>query len=609
LHLVELGSGAALFKPSREIWSEIRTLKILKISLYLGLALLLVGVAAAVIFAMTFDPNRYKDDIQRIVKERTGRTLELKGPLELAFYPSLGAKVSGVALSERAADQQFLALDSAHASVALLPLIRGEMIVDRVRLGGLKAQVIKNKDGSFNFQDLIEQPGDKPAAKAPPKGEDAGRAVKFDVAGVTIENAAVTYRDLNTGQQIALNDLKLETGRIAENAQGKLEFATSLKRNAPPLDAKLALNGSYTLKPDQVAFDFTAKLDDSTIKGSAGMSRAKVAAYDFNLNIDRLNLDRYLASSEKKPAPAPAKKEEPAKKPQTDAPVDLSGLKGLNAKGRLQIGELQVQGLKLAAVKTELRAAEGRAEVGPHSANLYEGTLQGSVMLDGNANRIALKETLSGIAIGPLLRDVAQQDRVEGKGNLSLDVAAAGKTVNTMKSALNGSAKVQLRDGAVKGVDIGAILSKARSALGSQPAEGSAGGKERTDFSELNATFAIKNGVAHNQDLDVKAPLFRVTGAGNINIAQSSIDYLAKAAVVATTRGQEGKERDQLAGLTVPVKLSGPLDDMKYSVDYRAAAGDVAKSKVGERAKEAIEQRREKIEDQVRDRLKGLIGR
>ena len=583
-------------------------MKILKISLYVVLALVLLVVAAAAIFAFTFDPNRYKDDIQRLVKERTGRSLELKGPLELAFYPSLGAKVSGVALSERTAGQQFLSLDSAHASVALLPLVRGEMIVDRVHLSGLKAQVVKNKDGSFNFQDLIEQPGEKPAAKAPPKDEEKGQAVKFDIAGVTIENAAVTYRDLNTGQQIALNDLRLETGRIAENAQGKIDFATSLKRNAPPLDAKLALNGNYSLKPDQVALDFTAKLDDSTIKGNAAMARAKVAAYDFNLNIDRLNLDRYLASSDKKSA-APAKKEAPAKKGEADAPVDLSGLKGLNAKGRVEIGELQVQGLKLAAVKTEIRAADGRAEIGPHSANLYEGSLSGTVMLDGNANRVALKEALSGIAIGALLRDVAQQDRVEGKGNLALDVNAAGKTVNAMKSALNGTAKVNLKDGAIKGVDIGAILEKARSALGSQSSQAAADTKEKTDFSELSATFLIKNGVARNDDLDVKAPLFRVTGAGEIDIAKSTINYTTKAAVVATTQGQGGKERDQLAGVTIPVRLSGPLDDMKYQVDFGAVASGMAKSKIGGRAKEAIEQRRDKIEDKVRDRLKGLIGR
>jgi len=584
-------------------------LKALKISLYLVAGLVVVVVAAVAIFAMTFDPNRYKGDIQRIVKERTGRTLELKGPLELAFWPSLGAKVSGVVLSEQGTAQPFVSLESAHASVALLALLRGAVIVDRVRLSGLRAQIVKDKDGRFNFQDLIEQAGEKPAAKAEKKAPDSGKGtVAFDIAGVTIERAALSYRDLASGQEIALNDLKLETGRIAENAEGKLEFATTLKRNTPPLDAKLALNGRYALKPESVALDFTGKLDESTIKGKAAMARAKVAAYEFDLNIDKLNLDRYLASSEKKQE----KKDEPAKPApkdkEADAPVDLSGLKGLNAKGKVEIGALQVQGLKLAAVKTEIRAADGRAEVGPHSANLYEGSLAGNLMLDGNANRVAVKETLSNIAVGPLLRDFAQQDRLEGKGNVALDVNAAGKTVNAMKSALAGTAKVNLKDGAVKGVDIGAIITKARSALGSQQAQ-AADGKERTDFSELNATFAIKNGVAHNDDLDVKAPLFRVSGAGDIDVAKSAINYVVKAAVVATTKGQGGKERDDLAGLTVPVKLSGPLDAMKYEVDYRAVAGDLAKSKVGGQAKEAIEKNRGKIEDTVRDRLKGLIGR
>jgi AsmA protein len=584
-------------------------LKALKISLYLVLGLVVVVVAAVAIFAMTFDPNRYKGDIQRIVKERTGRTLELKGPLELAFWPSLGAKVSGVVLSEQGTAQPFVSLESAHASVALLALLRGAVIVDRVRLSGLRAQIVKDKDGRFNFQDLIEQAGEKPAAKAEKKAPDSSKGtVAFDIAGVTIERAALSYHDLASGQEIALNDLKLETGRIAENAEGKLEFATTLKRNTPPLDAKLALNGRYALKPESVALDFTGKLDESTIKGKAAMARAKVAAYEFDLNIDKLNLDRYLASSEKKQE----KKDEPAKPApkdkEADAPVDLSGLKGLNAKGKVEIGALQVQGLKLAAVKTEIRAADGRAEVGPHSANLYEGSLAGNLMLDGNANRVAVKETLSNIAVGPLLRDFAQQDRLEGKGNVALDVNAAGKTVNAMKSALAGTAKVNLKDGAVKGVDIGAIITKARSALGSQQAQ-AADGKERTDFSELNATFAIKNGVAHNDDLDVKAPLFRVSGAGDIDVAKSAINYVVKAAVVATTKGQGGKERDDLAGLTVPVKLSGPLDAMKYEVDYRAVAGDLAKSKVGGQAKEAIEKNRGKIEDTVRDRLKGLIGR
>jgi AsmA protein len=384
-----------------------------------------------------------------------------------------------------------------------------------------------------------------------------------------------------------LSDLKLHTGRIAENGQGRIEFATTAKRNQPPLEAKIALHGTYSLKPDSIGLDFTAKLDESNIRGKLGMARTAQPSYHFDLDIDRLNLDRYLASSEKKPEAV--KREEPAK----DAAVDLSGLRGLNAQGRLQVGALQVQGLKLLQLKAQLKAAGGRAEISPHSASLYEGELSGALSLDGNANRIALKETVSNVSLGPLLRDFAHQDRLEGKGNVALDVTAAGATVNTMKRSLAGSAKVQLRDGAIKGINIAELLRKAHAAVGKQSGQ-AADSKERTDFSQLSASFTIKNGVAHNEDLDIKSPLLRIGGSGDIDIGRSTLSYVVKASIVATAKGQGGKELDKLAGLTVPVKLGGPLDAMNYEVDYRAVAGDLAKTKVG---------------DKVRDRLKGLIKR
>jgi AsmA protein len=581
--------------------------------LLLGLGAVVVLLAGAVtVFALTFDPNRYRDDIERLVKERTGRTLKLGGDLKLAFYPSLGASVGKVTLSERAADRQFLALDDARVSVALMPLLRGQMIVDRVRVSGLKAEIVKGKDGRYNFSDLLEGDRGRPKAPAESKKSGGGAPVSFDIAGVDIDKSSFLYRDLNSGQEISLDDVKLHTGRIAENAEGKLDFSTVAKRKSPLLEARLALNGTYALKPDSIGVNFTAKLDESSIKGKAAVARAAVPSYNFDLGIDKLNLDHYLASSEKKKSEARAQagKEEQAK---ADAPVDLSGLKGLNAKGAVQIGALEVQGLKLSNVKADLRAANGRAEVSPHSANLYEGTVAGALTLDANGNRIALKENLQNVSVGPLLRDAAQQDKLEGRGSVSLDVTSAGQTVNAIKRALSGTAKVNLKDGAIKGININEVLRKAKSALGSQSAQAAADSKDRTDFSELSATFNIKNGVAHNEDLDVKAPLFRITGSGDIDIGRSSINYVAKTAVVATTQGQGGKELEDLAGLTVPVKLSGPLDGMKYEVDYRAVAGGLAQSKVGGKIKEKIGENKEKIQervqDQVKDRLKGLFGR
>jgi AsmA protein len=572
----------------------------------LGLsALILLVVAGIAVFALTFDPNRYKGEIERLAKEQTGRMLRIKGDIELAFWPSLGAQVSGVTFSEKGSDQNFLSFDSAHASVKLMPLLSGQYVVDTVSLSGFKARVVKDKDGRFNFSDLVEQGGKPPAAEKKPRDEKSAPVV-FDIGGVRIERASISYIDLQAGQEYALEDLTLKTGRIAQNAEGKLEFATVAKRKTPPLQAKLALEGRYKLDAGKLSADVNGKLDESTIKAKFTLAEP----YEFDASIDKIKLDRYLGAADK-PAAKPAPEKAPSK--DADTPVDLSALKGINAKGRLQVGALEVRGLKLAEVNAQVNAANGRVAVAPHSAKLYEGSISGELAVDANKNSVSLKEQLQNVSIGPILRDFASQDRLEGRGNVAMDVTTAGATVNAMKRALNGTAKVQLRDGAVKGINIGEILRKARSALGSsqqQAAAGeNAGGKPQTDFTELSASFTIKNGIAHNEDLDARAPAFRLGGAGDINIPAATLDYVVKASIVATSQGQGGRERDDLAGLTVPVKLSGSFDDLKYQVDVRAMAGQAAKSQVGAKVKEQIEQNRGKLEERIGDKLKGLLGR
>ena len=686
-------------------------MRILKYALFAIAGLVVLLVAAVAIFAATFDPNKYKPQIEAAVKEQTGRTLKLEGDLKVAVFPSLGADVGKVTLSELDPGRQFLSLDAAHASVALLPLLGGEVIVDRIRISGLKASVIKGKDGKFNFHDLTEpKPGAKPQAKGEDKKGGEPGAAKFDIAGINIEKSALSYQDLATGQSLELSDLTLATGRIGEKADGRLQLGVSAKGSKPALNARLELSGDYkvdlpakayalskvdgsvkgTLEQDAIEAklsapkidisadkasgeavtadfrlkgprrnadlllkiagiegsakalaipqftanialsgpdmpremkvplsgsiradlekqtanaDLTSKFDESNIQAKLGLAKFSPPAYVFDVNVDKLNLDQYFPPKPKAAPTAPAPKEEkkgPAA--QEDTPVDLSPLKDLNANGRLQVGALQAQGLKLANVKAEVKAANGRLDL-PHSANLYEGSVTGALGAQVAGNRITVKENLAGISIGPLLRDFAQQDRLEGKGNVSLDVAGAGATVNAIKKSLDGSAKLNLKDGAVKGIDVAGLLRKVKS-LGKSD-EGSADSKDKTDFSELNATFKITKGVAHNNDLDLKAPLVRVNGAGAIDIGNSTMDYTVKAAVVASAKGQGGAGLEQLSGLTVPVKLSGPFDGLKYKVDYGAVAGNLAKSKVGEK----VQEQREKVEDKVKDRLKGLIRR
>jgi AsmA protein len=83
-------------------------MKIAKYALFVLVGLLLLAVAGAAVFALTFDPNRYKGQIEAAVKEKTGRTLKLAGDLKVAIFPSLGADVAKVTLSEAASAQEFL---------------------------------------------------------------------------------------------------------------------------------------------------------------------------------------------------------------------------------------------------------------------------------------------------------------------------------------------------------------------------------------------------------------------------------------------------------------------------------------------------------------------
>jgi len=96
----------------------------------------------------------------------------------------------------------------------------------------------------------------------------------------------------------------------------------------------------------------------------------------------------------------------------------------------------------------------------------------------------------------------------------------------------------------------------------------------------MKASFIIKNGVAHNDDLTMKAPLFRITGSGDIDIANETINYIAKPTVVASLKGQGGADIDALDGLTIPVKITGTFSAPKYNMDFAAIGTALAKSQL-----------------------------
>jgi len=766
--------------------------KILKYGLLGTAAVAGIVVAGAAYVALTFDPNDYKAQIIKAVKDSKQRNLRLDGDIKLSFYPNIGVSLSKVSLSEFNNDREFAAIDSARVSLALLPLLRKQVVVDEVAVSGLKAKLVMHKNGTTNIDDLLgpaeSKQGQQKVAAGPP--------VNFNIASVSVEKTNLSYRDEGSGAQYAIRDLHFKTGRIAIGVPSKIELSAGIQANQPKLDLTAQLKTTLTFDLDQQkyqlqglelqasgsaldisnlkvtaggdvsanlaaqefaakrfrlsatgvkvkesgvsasanvsganvkqsgqSYNFEATLDapslsltkdkysgdkltlnakldgavgnivaslslpgvegnaqsfkvnalsldldvkqpeqafkvklsspllgnikaqqfnlsnlsvavtatgnklpnklvSSEMKGSVQLDvqkqsvqanlaggllqsqvKASVAVNDFanpaikfDIELDQLDADLYLP---KTPATAAAPK---SKEP--EQPLDLSALRKLNMDGSLRIGALKVMNVRSTQLRLDVKALNGLVNINPLSAKLYQGSMNGSVSMNAQATpSFAIIQNLNGINVAPLAKDAANLDMLEGKGNVGVNLTTHGNTVSAMKKALNGNFSLNLADGALKGIDIDKKLLAAQAMLskgGGATSETQAASKdEKTAFKEFRATFKVTNGIAHNDDLSLRTELVRVGGAGDINIGNDTINYVAKASIAKTPDGK--------GGITLPVHVSGPFTDLKYTFDYGAMIKEAVKQKVDAKVESKKEELKIQMQKQLENKLKGLF--
>jgi AsmA protein len=445
------------------------------------------------------------------------------------------------------------------------------------------------------------------------------------VAGDLVKLVAVVKGGHQARVELALQNLagsgdKFSIGKIG----GELDVESPA---LPQKSLKVSLDGLMNVdtRAQDIAARLAAHFDETNASTRVDVHGFSTPHIGFEVEIDRLNLDRYLPAPAPAGAPAgksaaPAAKEgKPAAATGSEAgedpKVDLSALKPLNLAGEARIGSLQVHNAKAAKVRLGVHAAGGHLDVAPLSANLYEGSLNATSKVDADGNRIAVNAALDGISIEPLLKDLMGKDILEGHGGVKLNIETGGATVGAMRRALGGSASLALRDGAVHGINIAQKLRDVKSALSGAPSQTQAASSaEKTDFSELTGTFSIKNGVATNNDLQAKSPLLRVNGAGTIDIGAGALDYTVQASVVGTVAGQGGADLSSLRGVTVPVHLSGPFTALSYQLDWGSLARQAAKTKAVEQLQNLLGNKLKQgdqspAQKNLGDALKNLFGK
>lgn len=604
-----------------------------------ALALLVAG-AAGYLFA-TFDAARLKQEVASAVERQSGRSLRIEGELSLGFWPAVAIQAGRSSLSERGRVDEFARFDSARIAVAALPLLSGKVVAKQVEVAGLKATLIKRQDGTLNFADLAG--ADDAQEKKVGAGGTAPIALPaLDIAAMRFSDVELLWRDEVSGHgsqlfasidvqgitgrqtELKLREFALDTTLQADKTRIRLKLATPIAIDLAkqtltlkqlngmaeivspallqPLALSLAGAAQADLAQQSASFDFITRLDATTLKAQATVG----PAVDFAIDIDQIDINKYLPPTAKA---APGASGEPGTATAgaaAGARIDLAFLRGLNFKGTVHIGRLDAPRVKASDIRFTTVARDGKLSIAPLTARLYAGRLAGSLAAEANGNRIALRQQLDDVHLAPLLKDLANKDTLSGRGQLVLDVSGQGDSVAALKKSLAGTARLALRDGAIKGIDIGAQLRDIKALL--------AGGKDQavatdttrqTDFSELSASFRITRGVARNDDLTAKSPLLRLSGAGDIDIGNHRLDYLLKTSLVATATGQGGKERGQVSGITLPLRLRGPLDQPAWNIEIAELAGTAAKAKFAEKKQEV----RQQAEEQLKDKFRGLFGK
>lgn len=224
--------------------------KILRVFGILVALLAVIIVVAALVLPRVIDPNNYRDDIARLVKEKTGRDLTIAGGIGWSVFPWLGVEIGAVRLSNAKGfgEEPFALVDAAQVRVKVLPLLRKEIEMSTVVLDGLQLRLARDKSGRTNWDDLMKPAAAKPARPEKPAERDGGLPVAaLAIGGVAINDARVLWEDQATGVTQRIEDLDLELGAIEPGRPVDVTLSLSHRGGKPELASQVKLSAVVAL--------------------------------------------------------------------------------------------------------------------------------------------------------------------------------------------------------------------------------------------------------------------------------------------------------------------------------------------------------------------------
>jgi AsmA protein len=170
----------------------------------LGAGVLYVG--AAVLLHTLLDSESLRQRIETRMESNLARDVELGG-VDLSVFPGLGVELRDLSVSspEGMEAPPVASAEEVRLGIALLPLLRRRVRMDRASAEGVEVRLVVAEDGRSNFGDFVPE-GDA----APDAGEAGESSFSLEVRDVRLDRGRIEYRDRATGREVVARDLSAD---------------------------------------------------------------------------------------------------------------------------------------------------------------------------------------------------------------------------------------------------------------------------------------------------------------------------------------------------------------------------------------------------------------
>ncbi len=595
---------------------------------------LVIGLVAGIIFLVTivaifvavFDANAYKQELTDLVREATGRELQFHGDVDLTIFPALGMKLGAMSFSnaEGFGALPMIKVKAASISVDLASLISFSPEIDKLVLRDLEINLIRNKAGVNNWDDLVSKSTPATSAGTASATDSSSTApaesdfeFKAAFGGLDLQNIKLLWLDEQAGTEFRITDLDISTGRMLPNEAFPMTLHLDASASGEfDIVFDLEANVEYLIERQQLTLDdMVLALNEFQVGGQVQVSNFAAPALRFDLAVENLDIDALLdtppatAAAAGPAAPAStaaATTVAPGSSEDVQIELPMQILRDLDIDGRLKIALMKMQNLRMSDVDIRVTAKDGLVALKPVTLKAYGGKVEAAVVIDVKSKlpRYGISKSIQGVQFGDLLKDYAGEAAISGTLNAEANLTTSGEWLSKLKKNSNGTLRLAFLDGALNGFNLRQSIDAAKAKLRGKKAPP----KEtlKTDFSSLTISGVIRKGVFSSDDLELQAPLLRVGGNGSANLNSEVVDYLVKVKLVGSIEGQQGEIADELAGLEIPVRIKGPFNDPKIEVQLE----DMLKAKLDAekaRLKAKIAKQKAELERQLEAEKKALV--